>query len=201
LSKPQKDVAAGAKEAVPADNVLEITIAATEIAAASTSGVNPYELRNDLLVEQQKERVRYKNGHTLPASARALYNDTLRKVRHARILSRNLKKAHPGQPRPTEADAHHIVAQEDRRAVRSRGYLISWGIGINDADNGVFLPRYVHTKIASLPDAPSHQVIHTDLYYLTVTTRLQIVAKDTVTAGRGMLRDIKSEIIAGKFPY
>jgi len=152
-------------------------------------------------VEQAKERVRYKNGYTLPASARALYNDTLRKVRHARILSTNLKKAHPGQPRPKEADAHHIVAQEDRRAVRSRGFLVNWGIGINDADNGVFLPRYAHTKITTLPDAPSHQVIHTDLYYLSVTMRLQIVAKDTVEAGRGMLREIKSEIVAGKFPY
>jgi hypothetical protein len=187
--------------ASPLGNELELIIAANQIVAASGSGANPYEMRNQFIIEEKKERVRYKNGYTLPASVQALRLDAQRAVRHSRILATNIKKANPPGVRPKESDAHHIVAQDDARGRQSRFYLFNWGIGINDADNGVFLPRFARARKDPLANAAIHQTIHTDTYHFTVTARLLAVAKDTVEIGRKALRKMRAELTAGTFPY
>jgi hypothetical protein len=40
----------------------------------------------------------------------------------------------------TGEEAHHMVAFKDERASAARAILKKFGIGINDAENGVFLP-------------------------------------------------------------
>ncbi len=185
--------------AEPVNNVAELSIAANQIAAGS--GENPYELRNTRILEQKKAKIRYLNGYTIAASAQALFNDAQRKARHSRILGNNIQRANPHDNRPHGVDAHHIVAQLNPGARLARTYLFNWGIAINDADNGVYLPRYAHTQVSSMPNAAKHQKIHTLTYYLAVTTRLMEVEDNGALDGRATLRTIKSELIAGVFPF
>jgi hypothetical protein len=100
--------------------------------------------------------------------------------------------------------AHHIVASGDEEAADSRALLFGWGIGINDADNGVCLPRYRVSSIPLHPSAPKHSELHTKVYYHQVFIRLdaaaEVDAKDQ-KVGRSALREIKGDILQGTFPY
>jgi hypothetical protein len=197
-----------AKESPPANGgpdfsetskgILDATIAANSI-AANDAHVNAYEMRNALLETRRKARVRYKNGETLPATAAKLLADAERKVRHSRILARNIKNA-TGVDRHVAADAHHIVAQSDKRAKASRDFLFDWGIGINDAVNGVYLPK----KAGSVPgmdDATAHEIIHTSPYHLEVWSRLRDIQGESSSVARVELREMASDMVAGEFPY
>lgn len=166
---------------------------------------NPIALLNDHILQEAKLKVckaHYdKLGMTIPMSAIMLAMDADRNIRHSRTLATNIIKANKGQTRPDYTDAHHIVGRLDIRAEVARGYLFNWGIGINDADNGLFLPRYATTKIASMPNASNHQGLHTETYYLAVTMRMFAVADRSGAAGRIVLKTIKGELVAGTFPY
>lgn len=59
-------------------------------------------------------------------------------------------------------EAHHIVAN-DPRAEPARAILKKYGIGINDAINGVFLPGNSSTPNPN--NATVHRSMHTDAYY------------------------------------
>lgn len=85
-----------------------------------------------------------------------------------RVLARALEDA--GQSRPLGAAAHHIVAGNARLAAPAREVLQKFGIGINDAKNGVFLPA---TKASPNPTgAAVHSTLHTGSYYANVNVRL-----------------------------
>lgn len=182
-----------------AKQLLQLTIAANQIASHGGS-TNSYEMRNTLLEERRKARVRYKHGKTLAASADKLRLDAERKVRHSRILARNIKNA-TGVTRHANADAHHIVAQLDRRAQQSRLLLFGWGISINDADNGVYLPKKWASKVPGLEQATAHEPIHTDDYHFAVQARLIDAKGQESEQGRLVLRDIKGEILRNQFIY
>ena len=182
-----------------AAEILEITIDAN-MAGANDSHVNAYHARNELLMQRRLARVRYESGVTLPAAAKKLRADADRKVRHSRILARNIKNA-TGDAKPTEADAHHIVAAQDTRARRSRTLLFKWGMGINDKDNGLYLPKKWSSEVEGLEEATAHEVIHTFAYHLAVTTRLRGTRPSNQTEGRKTLVDIKSQILNNEFEY
>ncbi len=157
---------------------------------------------NSVLIEQAKDGVRYKNGRTMPMSAKRLMAAArMKSIRPSYILSDNLVAS--GQTRPNEVAAHHIVAAGDRRATRSQKRLFGWHIAINDADNGVYLPRYKSTVVDSLPNASKHSGLHTGLYHLEVFARLVQVpaAFGSHERGRESLRLIKKELIDGVFPF
>ncbi len=182
----------------PVDDVLDLTIAANEIAAP---GTNAYEMRNDLILQQKKDELCYAKGRTVSGSAKVLLADARRKrAGHSAVLAANIVAA-TGKARPDEVAAHHIVASGDRRAFRSQTRLFGWGIAINDADNGVFLPRNRKSVVPSLPDATAHSVLHTDRYYLEVYGRLRVVDVEDRRAGRLELRSIKRELVSGEFPF
>lgn len=152
--------------------------------------------------KMQMNKAHYdKQGMTIPMSAIMLAMDADRKIRHSRTLTTNINKANKGQVRPDFTDAHHIVGRLDLRAARARDFLFAWGIGINDASNGVFLPRYVSSIVPSLPQASPHQNLHTDKYYLAVTMRLIPIRAKDASIGRIALSTIKGELIAGIFPF
>jgi uncharacterized protein RhaS with RHS repeats len=65
-----------------------------------------------------------------------------------------------GDVRLLGMDAHHIVAGSAARAAPARAVLERFGIHINDAANGVFLPATVHAKL------------HTNKYYDAVNDAL-----------------------------
>lgn len=183
-------------------DIVALTIAANRIAGAGGEG-NPYEVRNELLNKLRVRRVLYKNGRTLPATAEALQAESERKGRkHSRALGNNLLRASCGKAsRPASVDAHHIVAVSDRAALLSRDIIFSVGIGINDASNGVFLPRYRHSVVPSLPNACKHQDgMHSALYHLSVYRYLAFAPERTSPAVRASLDDIASELVNGTFP-
>jgi len=108
-------------------------------------------------------------------------------------LGRNMEDS--GIERPDETAAHHIVAGSDPRAAIARGILKKAGIGINDAENGVFLPRF----LTSLNEDGSmvHSTLHTDDYYKAVDNALLNAPPGGVPDA---LEDIRSQLLAGEFP-
>ncbi len=169
---------------------------------AANSGVNGYELRNDFLAEMEKERVRYENGRTIEGyAAERLFEDAKRaSANHRRTLARNLN-AENNTERPKNVCAHHVVASKDIRADEARDVIFEWGIGINDTDNGVYLPRFKNIRVPSMPKAPLHGPIHTARYHGAVVGRLIFGEPDSTAACRKILKKIKKDIVAGSFPW
>jgi RHS repeat-associated protein len=98
-------------------------------------------------------------------------------------LGQNMDDA--GRPRQPNSDAHHIVAGTDRRAADSRKILEREGIGINDADNGAWLPDVFHDRV------------HKSTYHQEVFRLLNQAEPDTV---RDVLKWIGNAIETGNFP-
>ncbi len=73
--------------------------------------------------------------------------------------------------------AHHIVASGSKFAEPARAALQRFGIGIDDAANGVFLPAEIHNKI------------HTGAYYDMVNSALsQVTSREQALGVLSMLR-------------
>ena len=143
--------------------------------------------------------MQYKNGFTAKHySVEALLADAEREVRHSDTLERNMTKAWK-DAKPTGAAAHHIVASGEPLAEGSREKLAGWGIGINDADNGVYLPNSPMAEIPNHPNALLHRPIHTEQYYINVYARLRLASDQD--SGRLRLRRMKAEMLAGTFPF
>jgi hypothetical protein len=169
----------------------------------ASSSINPVAVGNQAIIAKKKRAILYKNGYTLPGKAAALLAaEAVSGIEHSQKLGRNLRKANPNTTRLLETDAHHVVASEASGARVSRILIFAVGIGINDADNGVILPRFKTTKIASMPDASPHQHVHTDLYHANVVAELA-GADDTSDSQelRGILRSISGRLVRGQFVY
>lgn len=182
------------------------SILAQRIIAAQTltpQGTNAHQALNTLLLQNQKKQMAQalydQRGETCPQQVISLAMDAARPARHSRILARNLN-LNSGLPRPQFVAAHHIVAQQAWQAYDARMCLFGWGIAINDADNGVYLPRYASSNVPSLPHALPHQSLHTDLYYLSVNITLKAADPLDSNDGRAALRTIKAELLNGTFP-
>ena len=83
-----------------------------------------------------------------------------------------------------------------KAATEARVILQKFGVGINDAANGVFLPA---TKaLAETRDAVAHAVVHTKEYYDSVTTALlQATSKKEVIEA---LSQIRARLLNGGKP-
>jgi hypothetical protein len=68
--------------------------------------------------------------------------------KNAEILQRNMEQA-TGLSKPAGYHAHHIVPSTHRDMQKAREILEKWGIDINSAENGVFLPDYIHNGLAN----------------------------------------------------
>ena len=186
------------------ESILKLTVAAN-LMAAGVAGAKAYEERNALLESRRKARVFYdrKTGTTRPGySAEHLRNDCERRSTdsHSDSLSRTVKNA-TGVSRPVGTAAHHIVSSGHRDAEVSRTLLFGWGIGINDADNGVYLPTKSAPCPAGMAGATIHDFIHTYRYHLAVTARLLDVDEADTPGARTQLRAMRREILADQFPY
>lgn len=130
MTKNAKNAAAPDMSAAPpadtAESVLALTVAGNRIVGAQVASnegaVNPYALRNELLIERTKQRVRYKNGITLPVSAEALRaNADDLAYNHRRKLATNAEKVHK-QTRPGDRDQRwgqrRVPAEQGRGAAR-----------------------------------------------------------------------------------
>ena len=93
----------------------------------------------------------------------------------------------PGERvRASGAAAHHLVAGGAKAAAPARAALEKFGIGINDAANGVFLSGSVHSGI------------HANAYYETVNELLggAISRQQALDA----LEAIRQGVLSGGFP-
>ena len=130
----------------------------------------------------------------LPLPARALVNalDSLVFKSDSEKLSDSLKGV--GYTRPADTDAHHIVPVNAGKLDDVRAKLESFGIGRNDAPNGVYLPGVRGSEA----EGAYHRSLHNNDYYnqlnrdfLNVNSRQQ--ALDT-------LNDIRSQLLNGTYP-
>jgi RHS repeat-associated protein len=112
----------------------------------------------------------------------------------SRVLSQNIEAA--GTVRPPDSAAHHIVAGSDARAAEARAVLQREGVGINHADNGVFLPK--NTSVPNPSGAQVHSTVHTNVYYNAVNAALRSASAGTV---RDVLVDIANQLLGGGFPH
>lgn len=122
----------------------------------------------------------------------------------SKILTRNLEPELG--PKPAGTAAHHIVAVNEGRipsAVTARNIFNSYGLDINDAVNGVFLPanRKVAAQNPNLPGA-THSTLHTRVYYDTLLDRLDDLP-DTATVSDlvAVLRQVRAELLTNDFPH
>jgi RHS repeat-associated protein len=111
---------------------------------------------------------------------------------NSRALAKNMIK--DGVERPLNTAAHHIVAIGDERAAVARALLEKAGVHIDEAANGVFLPRF--RKFVEDAGNIAHSELHTDKYYEEITSRLRNSQNIRET-----LVQIRNEILAGTFPY
>ena len=103
----------------------------------------------------------------------------------ARILGRNLEAA--GFARPAGFEAHHIVAGSHRLAGRGREVLTQFGVDINAAANGVFLPG---PRAANRGGASLHRSLPNG-YYEAVNKMLDSAqSRDEVLRGREYVRSV-----------
>jgi hypothetical protein len=109
-------------------------------------------------------------------------------------LDRNMRAA--GVKRPPGTAAHHIVAGKAAPAEAARAILRKFGIRLNDAENGVYLP--CNTKTPCGESGAIHSTLHTREYYRAVESAL---ARAT-TRGEALsaLRDIAEALETGRFP-
>ncbi|WP_338849792.1 AHH domain-containing protein [Massilia sp. W12] len=178
-------------------NQQELTLAANRLCKTD----NPYEVRNQLILQEKKRQILYKNGVTLPAKAEQLQQEAARKLRHARKLAANMHRADPNLQRHPDADAHHIVAAQDVRAELSRLIMFNEGVGINDFANGCYTKRKKTSKVPHLPNSLPHENIHTDVYHFAVYQRLLEIVGTGADECRAALQKIAAKIVAGIFPY
>jgi hypothetical protein len=112
----------------------------------------------------------------------------------SRELSRALEAA--GRVRPEGAATHHIVAGRAPVAARAREILQKFGIGLNEAENGVYLPR---DRFSSNPTgAAVHTRVHTIAYYRAVTRAL--ARATTKQQAIDILRFIARKLESGGYP-
>jgi hypothetical protein len=124
-----------------------------------------------------------------------LSKQNLGRAADSKVLGENLEAV--GKVRPDNAAAHHIVAggSNNQFAKETRDILQKEGIDINEASNGVFLPKNAKYII---DESSSHANIHTDVYYQTVYARLRDAQPG---ARRNVLQEIANELSNGIFPY
>jgi hypothetical protein len=108
-------------------------------------------------------------------------------------LARALEKA--GIPRPPNTAAHHIVAENAMRAEEARRILRHFGVDINAAANGVYLPVEQEGTTSGL----YHPSLHSNAYYTEVNDRLRGATSENEVLE--ILDDIRGELLNGTFPY
>ena len=93
---------------------------------------------------------------------------------------------------PYDNAAHHVVAGSSKKASEARSILEKFGIDINAADNGVFLPTE-----KGVSSAAYHPSLHTNEYYRKVNGLLEgATSKEDVL---DILDMIKEELLDGSF--
>jgi len=129
--------------------------------------------------------------------AQDAWNDR-REVAQGRASSPALGRAleASGVSRPPGYAAHHIVAGRDDPADFARIVLRRFGIGINDAENGAFLPANRATQV--IAGETIHSTLHSNKYYEAVNDALAMAT--TKQEAIDILARIRQALQAGDYP-
>lgn len=122
-------------------------------------------------------------------------DDLIELLESTRKLARNMEKA--GIKRPANAAAHHIVPaglKKFKEAEQARAVLAKFGIGVENAANGVYLPSVFDDAVK----AAYHGSVHTKAYYEELFRRLK-AARSKEDALK-ILDGIRRDLLAGRFP-
>ncbi|MCK2251463.1 AHH domain-containing protein [Crossiella sp. S99.1] len=121
------------------------------------------------------------------------HNDTCSK--NARELAKNLAKQ--GETRPGPGwQAHHIVPSTAKKAAPAQALLKRFGIDINDARNGIYLPQ--NPQISNPKGVGTHNKTFRDAYYKAVNNELaQARSADEVFE---ILAKIRNSLKVGNWP-
>jgi hypothetical protein len=130
------------------------------------------------------------SGKALPV------NQLIALLESTRNLARNMEKA--GISRPAGTAAHHIVPAalaKYQSAVEARTILKRFGIGLENAANGVYLP----STLQDVVKAARHGTLHTKKYSDKVLERLATVSskEEALMA----LDRIRNDLLRGTFPH
>jgi hypothetical protein len=133
------------------------------------------------------------------AKANRMSREELLKESHkSKRLSSFIKAT--GVSRPPNTAAHAIVSGGHKEARAARKILAKFKIRIDDPDNGVFLPKNEkYIPHPEMPDAINHAKLHTEEYYVNVTTILS--AATSALECRIALRLIAKELQEGTLEY
>ena len=127
---------------------------------------------------------------------------------HAKILAAALERDY--MPRPPHHEPHHIVPATQCDSVGhcalARKILRDSDVDINQADNGVWLPRTsITSRTASIVQsdaATSHDNVHTRIYFAEIARRLSQAFN---SGGPNMvipeLHSIRWRLVQGNFPH
>ncbi|MBI3837463.1 MAG: AHH domain-containing protein [Planctomycetia bacterium] len=103
-----------------------------------------------------------------------------------------------GIDRPAGTAAHHIVPaglKKFQSAVDARNILTRFGISVENAANGVYLPSQFEDAVR----AAYHGTLHSQRYFDEVAKRLKVAkSREEVLL---VLNQIRKELLAGKFPH
>jgi len=123
-------------------------------------------------------------GDSVPPASQELSPEQQQVAPSSRTLARALEKS--GEVRPPNAAAHHIVAASAPDALPARTILQKYGIGLDEAVNGTFLPIDQHVRL------------HTRSYYAAVNDALSNAkSKEDVVR---IIDSIRRRLKAGGFP-
>lgn len=102
------------------------------------------------------------------------------------LLGKNMVKK-SGIPKPPNTAAHHIVPENDKEAQDARDIMNKYGIDINGADNGVFLPT---KNNGGIDPGITHNGRHPKKYVIKINDR--IVAVDKIGGKQAVEKELNN---------
>jgi hypothetical protein len=111
---------------------------------------------------------------------------------HSKDLAENLRLA--GVVRPADSAAHHIASWDHPDAARARAILDRFDVGIDSADNGVYLPN---TRESGAPGS-YHPRLHNSDYYEAIDAALDRATSRVDVMD--ILDQIRQQLLNGTFP-
>ncbi|EEF4509842.1 hypothetical protein FWL67_23380 [Salmonella enterica] len=124
------------------------------------------------------------------------WEDYLLLKKDSQILGKNMEKA--GIERPYRTAGHHIIPVSMPEAEEAREKIWKYGkIGVNDAENGVFLPQKGADKkgVSSPAVGLIHSGVHPRVYAIAVNRRimdLNLDINDTPGSRQKIIEELNS---------
>lgn len=130
------------------------------------------------------------SGHSLGTKIRTV------EMSDAELLAARLEKAYGA--RPLGHEAHHVIPKGMKEAAEARNILARNHVGINDLENGIWLPK--DSSIANVSTTEIHSKVHTPRAVKLITAELREAEKEGGRDGvRRALSAIRTKLSEGYY--